>query len=138
MNADQRGRVAIRESITAIPNLLGGVHIEKFTLHQRQVTYTQPEVAELIAAVLPQLLRSRNCALLPLPTIGPDSYGGHSIRIALTNQPWADAEIRIDLDSRELVLVGLPNRLPIQDASTVAAAILAAEVAIREVIRQRR
>ncbi|WP_234797275.1 hypothetical protein [Mycobacteroides chelonae] len=113
------------------------VHIEKFTLHERLVTHTQPEVAARIAAVLPQTLKSRNCALLSLPTVGPDDFGGIGIRIPLTDQPWADAEICIDVRSRVLGLVGLPSRLPIQDASTLAAALIADESVVLESARRK-
>lgn len=137
MDVDLRGRAAVCQSINAIPNLLAAVQVEKFTLHRQLVTYTQLEVAERIAAVLPQLLKARDCTLLPLPAVEPDGYGGRSIRIPLTDQPWADAEILTDPDAQILRLVGLPTRLPIQDAAVVAAALLAAEAAVRESILRR-
>lgn len=116
----------VGDLVGSIPNLLGAVVIEKFTLHERPVIFTPGEVAARIAAVLPESLRQRGYLIVELPAAEPDGYGGYSIRVPLVAQPWADGEIRIDVRNRGVSVVGVPARLLLEDAPTVAAALLGA------------
>ncbi|WP_286150724.1 hypothetical protein [Mycobacterium sp. D16R24] len=116
----------VGDLVGSIPNLLGTVVIEKFTLHERPVIFTPAEVAARIAAVLPDALRQRGYAIVELPRVEPDGFGGRCVRVPLVAQPWADGEIRIDMTAHTVAIVGIPSRLLIADVPVVATALLSA------------
>lgn len=120
-------RKAVEQFIARIPNLLNALVVEKFTGNRSTVVHTQDHVAALIGAVLPGGLKAEGFELVELPTAGPDGYGGISVRVALSSQPWADAEIRITRSRRggNLIVSGIPNPLALEDTPIVAAALLA-------------
>ncbi|SHX01005.1 Uncharacterised protein [Mycobacteroides abscessus subsp. abscessus] len=72
-------------------------------------------------------LKSEGYELVELPPVSADGYGGLCVRIALSSQPWADAEIRITRGRRgdNLIVSGLPNPLAVEDVPIVAAGLLA-------------
>lgn len=120
-------RKAVEQLIARIPNLLSAPIVEKFTGRRSTVVHTQDQVAALIGAVLHGGLKSEGYELVELPAAGPDGYGGISVRVALSNQPWADAEIRITRSRRggDWIISGIPNPLTVDDVPIVAAALLA-------------
>lgn len=89
---------------------------------------TQDEVADKIASILPALLLAEGYLLMELPNIEPDGYGGWSVHVPLSERPWAGGEIRI-AHTGHVLLAGVPPRLPLADAPTVAGALLAIHTA---------
>ncbi|CPR72483.1 hypothetical protein [Mycobacteroides abscessus] len=120
-------RKAVERLIARIPNLLTAAVLEKFTDRPLAVVHTQDEVAARIGAVLADGLKSEGYELVELPPVSADGYGGLCVRIALSSQPWADAEIRITRGRRgdNLIVSGLPNPLAVEDVPIVAAGLLA-------------
>lgn len=125
---------SIVDAIAHIPNLLSITRLEKFESVPRLVVHTQPEVAERIAAVLPDRLRERGWCLVQLPRLDPGE--GCSVRIPVSNRPWVDAEIRVMVERGQLVVLGVPERLPIGDAAAVAGALLAIDDAAQRMRRR--
>lgn len=128
MATDQVLRIqrTLSELVSAIPDLLGEVILEKFTHQPRPVVFTAAEVGARVAAVLPDALRQRGYAIVELPQAEPDGFGGRCVRVPLVAQPWAEGEIRIDMASRTVDIVGIPSRLLIADVPVVATALLSA------------
>ncbi|WP_337251404.1 hypothetical protein [Mycobacteroides chelonae] len=97
-------RSAIREIIEHIPNLLGMTR--KVTIgaagQTETIVYTQAQIADLIAATLPDGLKDRGHLLIPLPAIEtmPDQPSRRYVRVPITAQPWSDGEVRISPDGR--------------------------------------
>ncbi|WP_234783894.1 hypothetical protein [Mycobacteroides immunogenum] len=124
-------RGVLTRVIAGIPDLLSCIVTQRFIrdtathVHVR----TAGEVADRIAAVLPALLAAEGYELVELPGICPDGYGGWSVRVPLTGQPWADGEVRID-DAGRVALAGVPLRLEVVDVPAVAAALLAVHTAV--------
>jgi len=116
--------------IAGIPNMLSRTHDPSFIRDPDAFVEvrTPEEVAGRIASVLPALLAAEGILLVELPNIAPDGYGGWAVRIPLSEQPWADGEVFLDRTGR-IALAGIPRSLPIADAPTVAAALLAIHAA---------
>ncbi len=125
-------RQILAQVIAAIPNLLHQTTSPSFIrdpdthVHVR----TPEEVADKIASILPALLAAEGCVLVELPNIEPDGYGSWSVRVPLSEQPWADGEVFINRAGR-ITLAGIPTRLPLADVPAVGAALLAMHTAAR-------
>ncbi|SKL84164.1 Uncharacterised protein [Mycobacteroides abscessus subsp. massiliense] len=124
-------RTVLTRVIAGIPNLLSRTHDPNFIRDPDAFVEvrTPEEVADRIASVLPALLTAEGILLLELPDIEPDGYGGWSIRVPLSEQPWADGEVFLDRTGR-IALAGIPLPLPVADSPAVAAALLAVYKAI--------
>ncbi|MFA4084321.1 hypothetical protein ONA92_21725 [Mycobacteroides salmoniphilum] len=123
-------RTVLARVIAGIPNLLSRIHDPSFIRDPDTFVEvrTPEEVADRIASVLPALLAAEGIMLVELPYLGPDGYGGWSIRVPLSEQPWADGEVFLDRTGR-IVLAGIPRQLPVADVPGVAAALLAIHAA---------
>lgn len=123
-------RAVLTQLIAGIPDLLGRTVTPRFIADPAAYAHVRSadEVADRIASVLPALLAAEGYVLVQLPNIGPDGYGGWSVRVPLSEQPSADGEVFIDRAGR-LVLCGFPSRIPICDAQALAAALLAIHTA---------
>lgn len=121
-------RKAIREAIEHMPNFFG--RTRKVSIGAEGATetivYTQSQIADLIACVLPDNLRAAGYALVELPGIDTDQPGRRYVRVPITAQPWADGEVRISPNGDRVSIVNVPAGLPMQDAPALAVALLAA------------
>lgn len=126
-----RVEASISQAIAGIPNLLGITQKRLGDTHPTALVYTPEQVAARIAAVLPPLLQAAGWLLVELPDVGVDEYGSESVRVPLSDQPWADGAVRLDRTPRgnRLALSGIRTPLAVDDAPTVAAALLAAHAA---------
>ncbi|SHU53346.1 hypothetical protein [Mycobacteroides abscessus] len=121
-------RTAIREAIERIPNFFG--QTRNVTIGAEGATetivYTQSQIADLIACVLPGSLQAKGYALTKLPGIETDQPGRRYVRVPITAQPWADGEVRIAPNGDRVSIVNVPAGLPMQDVPALAVALLAA------------
>nr|WP_165646487.1 hypothetical protein [Mycobacteroides abscessus] len=93
------------------------------------IVYTQPQVADLIASILPDRLKTKVHKLIgPLPGIEsvPDQPRRRYVRAPITSQPWSDGAVRISPHGDEVVIRNVPDRLHMQDVPALAAALMAA------------
>lgn len=118
-------RTAISQIIERIPNLLSAMVIEQFTREPKQVTHSQERVAATIAALLPDGLKDAGYVIIELTAIEDDD-GRRYVRVPVTAQPWTDGEVRISPRGDQLAIVNVPDRLLMQDAPALAAALMAA------------
>lgn len=127
----ERPRDALRRVIAAIPDLLWHRATRNFIrdADTHDQVRTQEEVADRIASILPALLATEGYVLVELPNIEPDGYGSWSVRVPLSEQPWADGEV-IRTGQCSITLCGLPRPLPLRDVPALAAALLAMHTAI--------
>lgn len=122
-------RAAIRDIIEHIPNLLGMTR--KVTIgaagQTETIVYTQAQIADLIAATLPDGLKDRGHLLISLPAIEtmPDQPGRRYVRVPITAQPWSDGEVRISPSGDQVAIVNVPPKLPVHDIPAVATALMA-------------
>lgn len=121
-------RKAICEIIEAIPNLFG---VTRKTIigaegETETVVYTQSEVADVIASILPDSLKAKGHTVIALPGIETDQPGRRYIRVPITAQPWADGEVRISPHGDQAAIRNVPDRLPMQDVPALASALMAA------------
>ncbi|WP_078324476.1 hypothetical protein [Mycobacteroides salmoniphilum] len=126
-------RKAIGEIIEGIPNLFGltrkvsiGAEGEIET-----VVYTQAQVADLIASVLPDGLKPKGYLVIKLPGIQTDEAGRRYVEVPITARPWAPGEVRISPRGNEVAVANIPPVLPMHDVPTLATALLAAHTAWR-------
>ncbi|WP_255785919.1 hypothetical protein [Mycobacteroides abscessus] len=124
-------RRVLKQLITGIPDLLARTITPSFSRDPEPYMHisTLDEVADRIASLLPALLAAEGYALIELPHLEPDGYGSWSVRVPLSEQPWADGEVLFDRHGR-FALIGIPSKLPAADAPAVAAALLAVHTAI--------
>lgn len=127
-------RRLLEDVIAHIPNLLTITRVEKFETEPREVRHTQQQVAARIAAALPDSLNERGCRIVQMKQLDPGD--GCSVRIPVSNRPWADAEVHVVTDRGQMVVVGIPERLPIGDAAAVAEALLAIDTAAQRLRRR--
>ncbi|MDO3331519.1 hypothetical protein [Mycobacteroides abscessus] len=127
-------RRLLEDVIARIPNLLSITRVEKFETEPHEVIHTQREVAARIAAVLPGILDEHGCRMVQVRRLEPGD--GCSLRVPVSNRPWADAEIRVAIDRDQLVVLGLPARLPVGDSAAVAGALLAIDAAVERMRRR--
>lgn len=123
-------RTAIREIIEAMPNFFG--HTRNATIgaqgETETIVYTQAQIADLIAAVLPDRLKDTGHLVIQLPAIETDDAGRRYVRVPITARPWADGEVRISPHGDEVAIANTPPILPMQDIPTLATALIAAWV----------
>ncbi|AMU29796.1 hypothetical protein A3N97_03710 [Mycobacteroides abscessus] len=127
------GRKAIREVIESIPNLFGitrGVTIGAEG-QTETVLYTQAQVADIIASILPDALKTKGHVMIELGDIETGETGRRYIRVPITARPWADGEVRISPRGNEVAIANTPPVLPMQDVPALAAALMAARTAWR-------
>lgn len=123
-------RKAIREVIEGIPHLFGMTR--KVTIgaegDTETIVYTQAEVADVIASILPDALKAKGHMVIELPGIEsvPDQPHRRYVRVPITAQPWSDGEVRISPHSDEVAIRNVPDRLHMQDVPALASALMAA------------
>ncbi len=121
-------RQAIREIIESIPNLFGTTR--KATIgaegDTETIVYTQAQVADMIASILPDSLKTKGHAVIALPEIDTDDSGRRYVRVPITDQPWADGLVRISPHGDQVAIRDVPDKLPMQDVPSLAAALMAA------------
>lgn len=121
-------RKAIREIIESIPNLFGTTR--KATIgaegDTETIVYTQAQVADMIASILPDSLKTRGHAVIALPEIDTDDSGRRYVRVPITDQPWADGLVRISPHGDQMAIRDVPDKLPMQDVPALAGALMAA------------
>lgn len=120
---------AIEQVIAQMRNLLVMTHTPKYSATPVTEVQSQGQVASRIAGALPELLRERGFLVVQLPTVRPDDFGCPSVRVFLSDRPWADGEVYAQAD--RLVWTSVPARMLLQDAPAVAAAVLAVYLAAR-------
>ncbi|SIJ40133.1 Uncharacterised protein [Mycobacteroides abscessus subsp. bolletii] len=126
-------RKAIREVIENIPNLFGmtrGVTIGAEG-HTETIVYTQAQVADIIASILPDALKTKGHAMIALPEVETDSAGRRYVPVPITARPWAEGEVRISPRGDEVAIANTPPVLPMQDVPALAAALMAARTTWR-------
>lgn len=124
-------RKAIREVIEAIPNLFGitrGVTIGAEG-QTETVLYTQPQVADIIASILPDALKTRGHIVIALPEVETYESGRRYVRVPITAQPWSDGTVRLSPHGDAVAIRNLPDKLPMQDVPALASALMAAHAA---------
>lgn len=138
--SDRRGRTihvdarkAIGEIIEGIPNLFGltrkvSIGAEGDT---ETVVYTQAQVADRIASVLPDGLKPKGYLVIELPGIQTDDAGRRYVDVPITARPWAAGEVRLSPRGNEVAMANIPPVLPMQDAPALASALMAAHTAWR-------
>lgn len=105
-------RKAIREVIESIPNLFGitrGVTIGAEG-QTETVVYTQAQVADIIASILPDALKAKGHLMIALPAIETDSAGRRYIPVPITAHPWAEGEVRISPRGDEVAIAKYTTR----------------------------
>ncbi|MGH3953676.1 MAG: hypothetical protein ACRDTI_06535 [Mycobacterium sp.] len=121
-------RKAISEIIESIPNLFGMTR--KATIgaggDTETVVYTQAQVADMIASILPDSLKTKGHVVIRLPAIDTDESGRRYVRVPITDQPWADGLVRISPHGDQVAIRDVPDRLPMQDVPALAGALMAA------------
>lgn len=120
-------RKAIREIIESIPNLFGTTR--KVTIgaegDTETIVYTQAQVADMIASILPDSLKTKGHAVIALPEIDTDESGRRYVRVPITDQPWADGRVRISPHGDQLAIRDVPDKLHMQDVPALAGALMA-------------
>lgn len=121
-------RKAIREIIESIPSLFGVTR--KTTIgaegETETVVYTQSEVADVIASILPDALKTKGHMVIALPEVETDESGRRYVRVPITAQPWSDGAVRISPQGDQVATVNVPDKLPMQDVPALASALMAA------------
>lgn len=121
-------RKAIREIIESIPNLFGTTR--KVTIgaegDTETIVYTQAQVADMIASILPDSLKTKGHAVIALPEIDTDESGRRYVRVPITDQPWADGVVRISPHGDQLAIRDVPDKLHMQDVPALAGALMSA------------
>ncbi|SHU93956.1 Uncharacterised protein [Mycobacteroides abscessus subsp. abscessus] len=123
-------RKAIHEIIESIPNLFGMTR--KVTIgaegDTETIVYTQAQVADMIASILPDALKAKGHTVIELPGIEsvPDQPRRRYVRVPITAQPWSDGEVRISPHGDEVAIRNVPDRLHMQDVPALASALMAA------------
>lgn len=131
-------RKAIREVIESIPNLFGitrGVTIGAEG-QTETVLYTQAQVADIIASILPDALKTKGHVVIALPEVETYESGRRYVRVPITARPWADGEVRISPRGDEAAIADVPPILPMQDVPALATALLAAHTTWRRDTRK--
>ncbi|MDM2350559.1 Uncharacterised protein [Mycobacteroides abscessus subsp. abscessus] len=125
-------RKAISEVIEAMPNFFRLTRKETIGQgHYETKVFSQEDIANHVASTLMDNLGAKGCQVVELPPVETDEYGSRTVRVPITGQGWAYGEVRIDERRDQLAIIDIPARLPIDDAPTVAAALLATYVAAR-------
>ena len=114
---------AIEQVIADMRNLLSLTRTPKYSETPVTEVHSQDQVASRIAGVLPELLRERGFVVVRLPAVQMDDFGCPSVRVFLSDRPWADGEVYAQAD--RLVWTSVPALVLLQDAPAVAAALLA-------------
>ncbi|KRQ19775.1 MULTISPECIES: hypothetical protein [Mycobacteroides] len=121
-------RSAIREIIEAMPNFFG--HRRNVTIGAQDETEaivdTQAQIADLIAAILPDRLKDKGHLVIQLPAIETDDAGRRYVQVPITARPWADGEVRISPRCDEVAIANTPPILPMHDIPALATALMAA------------
>ncbi|MEC4840528.1 hypothetical protein R2360_13675 [Mycobacteroides chelonae] len=126
-------RKAIGEIIESIPNLFGLTR--KATIgaegDTETIVYTQAQVADLIASILPDGLKAKGHTVIALPSIETDETSRRYVRVPITDQPWADGWVRISPHGDQVAIVNVPPKLHMQDVPALASALMAAHATWR-------
>lgn len=121
-------RKAIRQVIEHIPNLFGitrGVTIGAEG-QAETIVYTQAQVADIIASILPDALKTKGHMVIALPEVETDESGRRYVRVPITAQPWSDGAVRLSPHGDQVVIRNVPDKLPMQDVPALATALMAA------------
>ncbi|MDB2211815.1 hypothetical protein [Mycobacteroides abscessus] len=123
-------RKAIREVIESIPHLFGVTRRATIGAEGQTetVVYTQAQVADMIASILPDALKAKGHVVIELPGIESvsDQPRRRYVRVPITAQPWSDGEVRISPHDDEVAIRNVPDRLHMQDVPALASALMAA------------
>ncbi|SIM96664.1 hypothetical protein [Mycobacteroides abscessus] len=121
-------RRAIREVIEAIPSLFGTTRTKTIGAEgeTETVVYTQAQVADLIASVLPDALKAKGHMVIALPEVESYESGRRYVRVPITAQPWSDGTVPISPHGDAVAIRNVPDKLPMQDVPALAAALMAA------------
>ncbi len=126
-------RKAIGEIIESIPNLFGLTR--KATIgaegDTETIVYTQAQVADIIASILPDGLKPKGYLVIELLDIQTDDAGRRYAEVPITARPWAPGEVRISPRGDEVAVANIPPVLPMQDARALASALMTAHTAWR-------
>ncbi|MBF9349279.1 hypothetical protein BKG80_18990 [Mycobacteroides chelonae] len=126
-------RKAIREVIESIPNIFGitrGVTIGPEG-QTETIVYTQAQVADIIASILPDALKAKGHLMIELPAIETDSAGRRYVPVPITARPWSEGEVRISPRGDEVAIANTPPVLRMQDVPALATALMAARTTWR-------
>lgn len=74
------------------------------------MVHSQERVAAVLGSVLPELLRARGFVVVRLAPVVPDVCGHPSVRVLLSDRPWADGEVYSD-GAGKLVWSTVPARV---------------------------
>lgn len=124
-------RAAVREVIASVPGFFGTTRKHTIGVGVDEIVYSQDEIAQRVAAVLPDGLAARGVALVGLPPVECEEPGRRWVRVPVTGQPWADGEVRIGARGDRVAFVNIPAGLLVQDVPGFAAALLAVHAAAR-------
>lgn len=121
-------RKAIREVIEAIPSLFGTTRTKTIGAEgeTETVIYTQAQVADLIASVLPDALKAKGHMMIALPEVESYESGRRYVRVPITAQPWSDGTVPISPHGDAVAIRNVPDKLPMQDVPALASALMAA------------
>lgn len=117
---------AIREVIAGVPGFFGTTRKRTIGVGVDEIVYSQDEIAQRVAAVLPDGLAARGVALVGLPPVECEEPGRRWVRVPVTGQPWVDGEVRIGARGDRVAFVNIPASLLVQDVPGFAAALMAA------------
>lgn len=90
------------------------------------VIYTQAQVADLIASVLPDALKTKGHMVIALPEVESYESGRRYVRVPITAQPWSDGTVPISPHGDAVAIRNVPDKLPMQDVPALASALMAA------------
>lgn len=119
-------RAAAREVIASVPGFFGTTRKRTIGVGVDEILYSQDEIAQRVAAVLPDGLAARGIALVELPPVECEEPGRRWVRVPVTGQPWVDGEVRIGARGDRVAFVNIPASLLVQDVPGFAAALMAA------------
>lgn len=107
-------RKAIREVIEAIPSLFGTTRTKTIGAEgeTETVIYTQAQVADLIASVLPDALKAKGHMVIALPEVESYESGRRYVRVPITAQPWSDGTVPISPHGDAVAIRNVPDKLP--------------------------
>lgn len=59
------------------------------------IVYTQAQVADIVASILPDALKSRGHVVIALGEVETYESSRQYVRVPITAQPWSDGAVRI-------------------------------------------
>lgn len=127
--AQMNVQAAVREVIASVPGFFGTTRKRTVGVGIDEIVYTQDQIAQRVAAVLPDSLAAKGFTVVALPPVECDEPGRRWVRVPVTGQPWADGEVRIAPRGDRVAIVNVPADLLVQDVPGLAAALMSAHAA---------